>query len=120
MIEMTRDRLKEWGRWAGGGYPIVGSMFRSMFGSGHHSGGEMPVAVQEIDIIVCRAEAKDRSVLIAFYGQGGSFRQKALAIGVDRRTLKNRLDRAEWYVNSALDGFVPTIVESASECGFCR
>jgi hypothetical protein len=119
MIDNTRARLKEWGKWASGGYPIIGSMFRSLFGRGGPS-GEMPKHIQEVDVVICRAEAQDRCVLIAYYCQGGSFRQKALALEIDRTTLKRRLDRAEWYVNAALDGFEPPKVVSDSECGFHR
>ena len=110
MIE-TRHRLKEWGQWARGGFPSIGSMFRALFGSRGDGLGEMPQHIQEIDIIVCRAEAEDRIVLIKVYGMGGSFREKALALGVDRRTLKRRLDRAEWYVNCVLDGYAPANVK---------
>ena len=107
MMVETRYRLKEWGAWARGGYPSVGSMFQAIFGSPGDGLGDMPKHIQEVDVIVCRAEPESRVVLINVYGMGGSFREKALALGIDRRTLKRRLERAEWYVNTTLDGYAP-------------
>lgn len=107
MIEQTRDRLKEWGKWAQGGYPSIGSMFRTLFGAKGRESNEMPRHIEEIDRIVCRAETESRVVLVNFYGRGGSLREKAKVLQIDRMTLRRRLDRAEWYVNSVLDGFEP-------------
>jgi DNA invertase Pin-like site-specific DNA recombinase len=87
-----------------------------MFGSKGSDSGDMPKHIQEIDHIVCIAEREIRVVLVSVYGMGGSFREKALALGINRMTLKRRLERAEWHVNAALDGFVPVEVHSVAAC----
>ena len=115
MIE-TRHRLKEWGQWARGGFPIVSSMFHGLFGSKGADPGDMPKHIQEIDHIVCVADKEIRIILVSVYGMGGSFREKALTLGVDRMTLKRRLERAEWHVNAVLDGFEPAAVHSVTAC----
>lgn len=121
MIVETRRRLQEWGKWASGGYPSLGSMFRSLFGRGGHD-GEMPAHIQEVDIIICRADPIDRAILIKFYVNApkGSMRERARAMRMDRRTLKRKLDRAEWYVNSVLDAYVPNNVGFQQNAVFAR
>lgn len=103
MISETRRRLKEWGTWACGGEPSLSSMFKAMFGRGAQDLREMPAYAQEIDHIVCCAPPDIRIVLIKFYGTGGTIQDKAIQLGLDRRTLGRRVDRADWYVNSELD-----------------
>ena len=109
MINDTRRRLKEWGQWASGGEPSLGSMFRALFGSNSSNGGEMPPHVHEVDAIVCRLEPILRGALIQVYTRGGSFSSKALILGIARQTLKDRVDRAEWEVNEVLDGYVESV-----------
>jgi hypothetical protein len=118
LIEQTRDRLKEWGRWASGGVPTVGSMFRALYGRGGEPHDEMPLPVQEIDLIVCRAQPRDRSTLIGFYSRSGTLSDKAREMAIPRGTLRRRLERAEWYVNSCLDGFAPFGVASEPRMRF--
>lgn len=103
MISETRRRLKEWGTWACGGEPSLSSMFKSMFGRGAQDLREMPDWISEVDHIVCCAPADLRIILIKFYGTGGTIQDKAISLGLDRRTLGRRVDRADWYVNSELD-----------------
>lgn len=103
MISETRRRLKEWGIWACGGDPSVSSMFKVMFGRGAQNLTEMPPHIQEIDHLICIAPPDIRAVLIKFYTAGGTIEDKAISLGIARRTLMRRVDRADWYVNSALD-----------------
>lgn len=112
MIIETRHRLKEWGRWASGGEPGIASMFNALFGFGGKDSSHMPSHIQEIDVIVIRAEPIHRAALVHVYTKGGSLRNKALILGIAVSTLKHRLDAAEWYVNSVLDGVVQTTIES--------
>lgn len=63
----------------------------------------MPAHIAEVDHIVCCAPPDMRIVLIKFYGLKGTYYEKALALGVDKRTLKRRIDRADYYVHSILD-----------------
>lgn len=63
----------------------------------------MPDYIQEVDHIVCIAPRDIRAVLIKFYGTGGTVQSKAIAMGLDRRSLRRRTDRADWYVHSQLD-----------------
>lgn len=103
MIVETRHRLREWGKWASGSESRLGSMFRTLFGSGGTDSSLMPAHIQEIDVIVCRAIIAERSVLCQVYTRGGSLSDKALVLGIPRSTLVYRLRSAEWYVNSELD-----------------
>jgi hypothetical protein len=109
MISETRRRLKEWGSWARDGSPSISSMFRLI-----HNGGrgaqdlrEMPPHIQEIDHLVCTAPKDIRIMLIKFYGSVGSYYEKATALGLDKRTFKRRIDRADYWVHSQLDR-IPT------------
>ena len=104
MISHTRHRLKEWGAWARGGEPTLSSMFRAMFGRGGRPNDQMPAHIQQIDHIVCISPPDIRIVLIKFYGTSGSYADKAFILGVDVRTLKRRIDRADYFVHSQLDG----------------
>jgi hypothetical protein len=74
-----------------------------MFGRGGEDLREMPSHIAEIDHIVCCAPRDIRAVLIKFYGQGGTFQDKCISLGLDRKSLRRRVDRADYYVNSALD-----------------
>ena len=103
MISETRRRLKEWGLWACGGEPALSSMWRSMFGRGAQDLREMPQHIQEIDHIICSSPSDIRAILIKFYTTSGSYYEKAEALGLDKRTFKRRLDRADYYANSRLD-----------------
>ena len=47
-----------------------------------------------------------RAMLIKFYSVTGTIQDKAIGAGLDRRTFKRRLERAEYFVNSELD-FMP-------------
>jgi DNA-directed RNA polymerase specialized sigma24 family protein len=78
-------------------------MFGALFGPGSSS-CFMPAHIQEIDGIVCRSGPEYRGVLVQFYTRGGTIREKAFVLGIPKSTLKSRLDRAEWYVNTELDG----------------
>ena len=105
ILTYTRWRLKEWGRWSrheNSGWPSISPMFR-LFSGGRGHDQEPPKDVMEIDGIVRRADTHDKMVLIVVYCQSGSMRERALRIGVDRRTLGRHLENAEWYVHAALD-----------------
>jgi hypothetical protein len=105
MISHTRLRLREWGAWARGGEPTLSSMFRAMFGRGGRPNEAMPEHIQEIDHIVCIAPGEIRIVLIKFYGSSGTYAEKAQELGLDQRTFKRRIDRADYFVHSSLDYF---------------
>lgn len=79
-------------------------MFKSMWGRGAQDLREMPPHIQEIDHIVCIAPRDIRAMLIKFYCTQGSYKDKAQAMGLDRRNFRRRLDRADYFVNSILDG----------------
>lgn len=118
MIVETRYRLKEWGKWASGGEPSLGSMFSAMFGCGATDSGLMPAHIQEIDVIVCCSEPQYRGVLVQVYTRGGSLRNKALVLGIATSTLKWRLERAEYYVNSELDNVVQNSIQRRENAFF--
>lgn len=74
-----------------------------MWGRGAQDLREMPPHIQEIDHIICCAPGDIRIILIKFYSTGGTYYDKALALGLDKRTFKRRIDRADYYVHSNLD-----------------
>jgi hypothetical protein len=78
-------------------------MFKVMFGRGAQNLTEMPPHIQEIDHIICVSPPDIRATLIKFYTAGGTIEDKAISLGISRRSLMRRVDRADWYVNSALD-----------------
>jgi len=88
-------------------------MFKSMFGRGAQDLREMPPHIQEIDHIVCIASPEVRAMLIKFYSSAGSYQEKADALGLDRRNFRRRLDRADYYVNSILDGHTEKVYITA-------
>jgi hypothetical protein len=81
----------------------MSSMFKAMNGRGAQDLREMPDYIAEVDHIVCVAPRDIRIILIKFYGTGGTVQDKAIALGLDRRSLRRRTDRADWYVHSQLD-----------------
>lgn len=82
----------------------MASMFKSIFGvRGAQDLRELPPHIAEVDHIVCCAPPDIRRVLINFYGRGGTVQDKAIAMGLDRRSLRRRTDRADWYVHSQFD-----------------
>jgi hypothetical protein len=104
LISETRRRLKEWGTWTAESEPSLASMFRSIFnGRGAQDLRELPQHIAEVDHIVCTSQPEIRITLIKFYGTRGTYYEKAIALGVDKRTLKRRIDRADYYVHSILD-----------------
>lgn len=79
-------------------------MFRSIFnGRGAQDLREMPDHIAEVDHVVCTAPPDIRIMLIKFYGSRGTYYEKAVALGLDKRTFKRRLDRADYYAHSLLD-----------------
>lgn len=78
-------------------------MFKSMFGRGAQDLREMPPHISEIDHIICTSPADIRAILIKFYTSSGSLQDKAIALGFDRKSLRRKIERAEYYVNSRLD-----------------
>ena len=118
MIVETRHRLKEWGKWASGGTPAIASMFNALFGFGGKDPMIMPDHIQEIDVIVLRADLIHRGVLIQVYTKGGSLRNKALIMGIPVSTLKEHLDAAEWYVNTELDAPVQNSIQRSENAVF--
>lgn len=72
----------------------------------------MPPHIQEMDHIICCAPPGHRIILIKFYGTGGTFQDKQIASGYDKKTYRNMIDRAEYYVNSELD----RLPEKSADC----
>lgn len=63
----------------------------------------MPPHIAEVDHIICCAPKDVRAVLIKFYGQSGTFIDKAISFGLDKLSMRRAIDRAEYHVNSVLD-----------------
>jgi hypothetical protein len=117
LISETRRRLKEWGKWAAGGEPSMSSMFKAMFGRGAQDLREMPEHIQEVDHIVCISPGDVRVILIKFYSSGGTYAEKAISLGIETRDFKRRIDRADYYVHSLLDG-IPKKAQISSRMRF--
>lgn len=115
MIGFTRRRLSEWGRWAKGGLPSMPTMSsteKARIGRGGTPNLDMPPDIAEVDIIVCRADPAQRLILIVHYVQAGTLGEKAARLNLSRHSFRRHLDRAEWYVNSALDAAQPEVYKS--------
>lgn len=87
-------------------------MFKGMFGRGAQDLREMPDYIAEVDHIVCIAPPDMRVILIKFYGTGGTITDKALSLGLDRRTMMRRVDRADYFVHSILDAVPEKVSDS--------
>ncbi len=104
VISETRRRLKEWGRWACGDEPSLGSNFKTHVSSrGAQDLRELPPHIAEVDHIVCTAAPSVRRILCGFYGSSGSYADKADRLMMDPREFKRAIDRADYYVHSRLD-----------------
>lgn len=102
VIDPTRARLIQWGRWAQGGlrgYPLMVAWMRIAFGQ---ETGAAPDE-EEVDRIVCRASVELRRVLIVQFTYRGSHRQKAFQLRLPKSTYQDRLDEAIWFVHTELD-----------------
>lgn len=73
----------------------------------------MPPYIQEIDHIIITSPADIRHLLIKFYTINVPFYEKAIHLGLDKRSLRRRIERAEYYVHSRLDRLPEKASDSA-------
>lgn len=116
MIEYTRVRLSQWGRWCQGGrrtgYPTSSAFVNANTGSrctGYDS--DMPPDIEEVENAVRHLSYALASVVIAVYARKGPIWLKATKIGVSRWTLRRRLGTAERKIEEYLnfDRAAPTM-----------
>lgn len=103
MIEWTRMRLSQWGKWCRGravsGYPSASAFFYANSGERSAAGTEAPDDIAEVDAAVAKISAPLRQVLILFYCTTGPVWWKAQKVFTSRRTLMRRVRLAEERVN---------------------
>jgi hypothetical protein len=104
MIEWTRVRLGQWGKWCRGrsvsGYPSASAfMFANSGSRASNDGQDVPSDIAEIDAAVAKVPAPLRQVLIMFYCTTGPLWFKAGRLYISRRTMMRRLRTAEEKVH---------------------
>jgi hypothetical protein len=107
MIEWTRVRLGQWGKWCRGrsvsGYPSASAFFWANMGSrASETGADVPNDIAEIDAAVAKIAQPLRQTLVIYYCTTGPLWFKAGRLYVSRRTLMRRLRTAEEKVHFQL------------------
>lgn len=108
MIEYTRMRLTQWGRWCRGrpitGYPKASAFVLANMGArATGNEGTLPDGISDIDAAVAKLSPTLKSCLIAYYIKTGPLWWKATTLGVSRRTFMRRVSTAEYRVDHFLD-----------------
>lgn len=107
MIEWTRVRLGQWGKWCRGrsvsGYPSASAfMFANMGARASGDGRDVPDDIAEIDAAVAKIPAPLRQVLVIYYCTTAPLWFKATRLYISRRTMMRRLRTAEEKVHHEL------------------
>ena len=107
MIEYTRVKLSQWGRWCRGrpvtGYPTAAAFTWANTGGKGSSGGLAPDDILETEQAVARLGQAWKQPLVAYYVSTGPLWLKAQRLNISRRTLMRRVETAERKVAEALD-----------------
>ena len=113
MIDWTRVRLANWGRWCRGGIstglPKSSAFVHAGEGArGLDGGAYIPPDVEEIERIVARMSSSLRQPIIIMYTKRGPLWLKAAQMHVSRRTFRRRLQTGEEWVARQLriEGYV--------------
>jgi hypothetical protein len=117
VIEWTRVRLSQWGRWCRGGvqtgYPSRSAFVRAGEGArGEGSGPDLPPSIEEVEQAVRTLSAELRQAIHAVYVWRGPFWVRAVRVGASERTLRRRVREAEQRVNFALTSASVVAAES--------
>lgn len=107
MIEYTRMRLTQWGRWCRGrpitGYPKASAfMFANLGAPATSNDGALPDGIEGIDKAVAKLSPILKACIIAYYVRTGPSWWKATSLGISRRTFMRRVSTAEARVNQML------------------
>lgn len=107
MIEYTRMRLTQWGRWCRGrpitGYPKASAFVLANMGARATSNADaLPDGIGDIDAAVAKLSPILKSCLIGYYVRTGPLWWKATTLGVSRRTFMRRVSTAEARINQML------------------
>lgn len=98
----TRDRLRRWGKWAGGGVP-GGYPRKAAFAQERIQRSLVMDAVDRdilrVDELVKRADFDDRQVLIRHYCSDGTPLEKAMRSGLTKRIYFAKLEDAQWFIH---------------------
>jgi hypothetical protein len=118
VIEWTRVRLSQWGRWCRGGvqtgYPSRSAFVRAGEGArGEGSGPDLPPSIEEVEQAVRTLSADQRQAIHAVYVWRGPFWVRAVRVGASERTLRRRVREAEQRVNFALTSASVVAAETA-------
>lgn len=108
MIEYTRMRLTQWGRWCRGrpitGYPKAAAfMFANLGARATGNDDALPDGIEGIDKSVAKLSPILKACIIAYYVRTGPLWWKAASLGISRRTFMRRVTTAEYRVNHFLD-----------------
>lgn len=107
MIEWTRVRLSQWGRYCRGvsrtGYPTAAAFVHANEGDRcKYDGADMPVDIQEIEDVVRRMSGSLALPIHAKYIWTGPYWFRALRLGISERTFRRRCAHAEEWIDRQL------------------
>jgi DNA-directed RNA polymerase specialized sigma24 family protein len=107
MIEWTRVRLTNWGKWCRGraisGYPSASAfMFANLGARAADDTRDIPSDIAEVEEAIKRIAQPLRQVLVIYYVATGPLSEKANRLSISRRTLMRRVKTAEEKINLAL------------------
>lgn len=107
MIEWTRVRMAQWGRWCMGqrrtGYPTASAFVHANEGDrAAYDGADMPPELAEIEDVVMSLSWHCRVPTLWYYTRRGPVWWKALQCGVSKTTFLRRVRTAEDMVDRRL------------------
>lgn len=106
MIELTRARLSQWGRWCRGGFksgfPKRAAFIDGKMPHSHDGEGYMPPDVAEIEECVNRMSFSLRQPVVAYYVMTGPLALRAFRIGIPKKIMLHRVRTAEGWIDRQL------------------
>ena len=107
MIEWTRVRLTQWGRWCRGqrrtGYPTASAFVHAFEGDrGAYDGADMPPEIAEVEAAVMSLSWHCRLPTLWYYTKSGPVWFKAVQCRVSKTTFLRRVRTAEDVIDRRL------------------
>lgn len=117
MIEWTRVRLTQWGRWCQGqrrtGYPTASAFVHANEGDrAAYDGADMPPELQEIENAVMDLSWHCRVPVLWYYTRRGPVWWKALQCRVSKTTFLRRVRTAEDVIDRRLQIVDRNVIDS--------
>lgn len=106
MIELTRSRLAQWGRWCRGGFqsgfPKKSAFIHGRMPHSHDGDGYMPDDIAEVEFFINRMSFSLRQPVVAYYVMTGPLALRAFRIGLQKKVMLHRVRTAEGWIDRQL------------------